>query len=528
MNATTTTTTRLGALLLLAGLAACTDLELAPLDTATPNILFQDEDSYTAAIARVYSGLAVTGQQGPAGAGDISGLDEGFSNYIRVLWKLQQLPTDETVIGWNDPGLPELVRGDWDATNAFVNAMYARAYFQIGLANEFIRESAPELLAERGIREAFRPTVADYRAEARFLRALSYYHVLDLFGQGPFFDETQAVGGTPPLPGTSREIFDFVEAELAALAATLPEPGAQEYGRVDRAAAWMLQSRLFLNAGVYVGDDRNTDAAAAAQRVIASGAYVLAEDYADLFGADNDRADGIVFAVPFDGDNTQSFGGTTFLVHAPLGGSIDALAFGVNSGWGGLRAAPEFVDFFDDVSGATDERAIFYTDGQSREIENLDVYTEGFAVPKWTNVTSDGAIGSDLVHPDTDYPVFRLADAYLDYAEAVVRGGAGDRGLALDYVNELRERAFDSDAFNIDDAGLTIDFLLAERTRETYWEGNRRTDLRRYGLFTGGDYLWAFKGGPADGAPLADFRGVYPLPASELIANPNLSQNDGY
>ena len=520
--------TRICALLLLATVAACTDLDLEPLDTATPNILFQDEASYTSAIAKVYAGLAVTGQEGPFGSSDISGLDEGFSNYIRLLWKLQELPTDEAVITWGDPGLPELVETRWGPSNAIVSAMYARIYFQVSLANEFIRESEADLVESRGIPAAFQSTIADYRAEARFLRALSYYHALDLFGQGPLYDETQTVGGTPPSPGTSREIFDFIASELAEIADLLPEAGEAQYGRVDRASAWMLQSQLFLNAEVYIGEGRYDEAAAAAQRVIDADAYELAEDYSDLFGADNDQTDGIIFAVPFDGDNTQSFGGTTFLVHAPLGGAVDALEFGVNSGWNGLRTTPEFVEFFDDISGDTDERAIFFTEGQTLEISEREVFEQGYLIPKWTNITSDGNVGSDLIHPDTDYPLFRLADAYLNYAEAVLRGGSGDRGRALDLVNELRERAYDSDSFDVSDGEFDLGFLFDERTRETYWEANRRTDLRRFGLYTGDDYLWTFKGNNVDGAALQDFRAVYPIPASELISNPNLTQNDGY
>ena len=528
----TSITTRFGASALAAALvlgsAACTDLDLEPLDTATPNILFRDEASYTSAIAKVYAGLAVTGQTGPAGSSDITGLDEGFGNYVRALWKLQELPTDECVIAWQDPGLPELVQTTWSPNNGFINAMYARIYFQVSLANEFIRESAPELLDERGIREAFRPTIEDYQAEARFLRALSYYHALDLFGRGPLYDETQTVGSAVPQQGDASQLFDFVETELAAIAELLPAPGAAEYGRVDQAAVWSLQSMLFLNAQVYVGQERYSDAAAAAQKVIDSGAYSLDEDYQALFRADNDQATGIVFAVPFDGDNTQSFGGTTFLVHAPLGGEVDALAFGVNSGWGGLRATPEFVSFFDDITGESDERAIFFTEGQTLDIVDLDQFSQGYIVPKWTNLRADGSVGSDLVHPDTDFPLFRLADAHLNYAEAVLRGGSGDRGRALELVNDLRRRAYDSDNFAITDGDFDLEVLLGERTRETYWEGKRRTDLRRYGRYTGGDYVWTFKGNAVEGAALPDFRALYPIPASELISNPNLTQNPGY
>ena len=535
----TTTVTRLGARLLAPlalstlWLTSCTDLELTPLDTATPNVLFTDEESYTAFIARVYAGLAVTGQNGPqsqlGGAPDISGIDEGFSSYVRALWKLQELPTDEAIITWGDPGLDDLVETDWDANNAFVNAMYARAYFQVALANEFIRESTPELLAERGIPEGFQGTVASYRAEARFLRALSYYHILDLFGTGPFFTEEQAVGGTPPPQGSAEEIFGFVESELAAVADLLPAPGQAQYGRVDQGAVYALQSRLFLNAPVYVGQDRNADAAAAALRVIDAGAYALEDTYADLFRADNNTSDELIFAIPFDGENTQTFGGTTFLVHGALGGdAVDPLAFGVNVGWGGMRTNPEFVDFFDDPSGDTDGRALFFTEGQTREIESRTIFEQGFLITKWSNITSEGLPGSDLTFVDTDFPLFRLGEVYLNYAEAVVRGGSDDRDRAVALVNELRARALDSERGDVGDGDLTLEFLFGERSRETYWECLRRTDLRRYGLYTGDAYVWTFKGNEVEGASMPAFRDVFPIPAPEIQSNPNLTQNDGY
>ncbi len=125
--------------------------------------------------------------------------------------------------------------------------------------------------------------------------------------------------------------------------------------------------------------------------------------------------------------------------------------------------------------------------------------------------------------------MFRLGDAYLIYAEAHLRGGGGDRAQALAYVNALRERAvWRTPARNITDPELTLQFILDERGRELLWEAHRRTDLVRYGLFTGGDYLWQWKGGAPAGVATEPYRDLYPLPASELTTNPNLTQNPGY
>jgi starch-binding outer membrane protein, SusD/RagB family len=129
----------------------------------------------------------------------------------------------------------------------------------------------------------------------------------------------------------------------------------------------------------------------------------------------------------------------------------------------------------------------------------------------------------------TDYPMFRLADAYLTYAEAVLRGGqGGDASTALNYVNQLRERAFGNTSGNITSGELTLDFILDERARELYWEGHRRTDLIRFNKFTGGEYLWPWKGNVKAGAATPAYRNLYPIPSNDLGANPNLEQNDGY
>jgi hypothetical protein len=114
------------------------------------------------------------------------------------------------------------------------------------------------------------------------------------------------------------------------------------------------------------------------------------------------------------------------------------------------------------------------------------------------------------------------------YAEAVLRGGGGSRGQALTYINALRTRAYGDASGNITDADLTLDFILNERGRELLWEGHRRTDLVRFARFTGGSYLWAWKGGIEAGRATETFRDLFPLPANELVANPNLKQNPGY
>jgi hypothetical protein len=413
----------------------------------------------------------------------------------------------------------------WAVTNTFVVAMYYRIFFQVGLANEFLRQTTDAKLSERGHNgTALRAEVAQYRAEARFLRALSYWHGLDLFANIPLVTETDPIGATPPQQSTRADIYAFVVSELNDIQAALPQPGAATYGRATGPAASMLLAKLYLNAGVYTGAANYAGALAAAQAVIA-GPYSLDPNYQDMFLADNNTSPEIIFAVTQDGLRTQTWGGMTFLIHASCGGSMTASTYGIDGCWWGLRLKPEAYNRF----AVGDGRAsYFYSAGQSVIVNNISNFNDGIAAPKYRNVTSTGAAGSHPTHVDTDFPMFRLADAYLIYAEAVLRAGGGTRAQALIYVNALRQRAYGGTTGDITDPELTLDFILAERGRELLWEAHRRTDLVRYGLFTGGTYLWAWKGGVVGGTSTQAFRDLYPLPASELVANPNLTQNTGY
>ena len=523
MNRSIRTTLGVAVILLGLGVAGCTDTTQEPSSTVTETNAFNDPTAYRAFLAKVYAGLAVSGQQGPAGQPDISNIDEGFSQYLRLYWEAQELPTDEAVIAWGDVGLPEMSTQIWASSNSFVVAMYYRIYFQVGMANEFLRQTGDAKLTERGVSAALRETIQTYRAEARFLRALSYWHGVDLFGPIPLVTEDDPIGSTPPAQSTRTEVFDFIVSELTAIRSQLPVAGAGTYGRATDAAASMLLAHLYLNAEVYTGTPRYADALAAAQAAIAS-PHTLDPNFRRVFQADNHTSPEIIFPIIQDGVHTQTWGGMTFLVHAACGGSIDPASVGVDGCWFGLRLKPEAY-----ARSVGDPRAsYFHTDGQTVGIASISDFSHGIAAPKYQNVTSTGGPGSNATHVDTDFPMFRLADAYLIYAEAALRGGGGTREQALAYVNALRERAYGDASGNITDPELTLDFILDERGRELLWEAHRRPDLVRYGRFTGGDYLWAWKGGVAGGTATATYRDLYPLPASELVTNPNLAQNPGY
>lgn len=528
MNTRTLQALSVAAALFMVGLAGCTDTTVEPKSTITDANIFNDPNSYRAFLAKIYGGLALSGQQGPAGQADIQGIDEGFSQYLRLYWETEELPTDEAVIAWNDIGLPEMNTQLWTSQSNMVVAMYYRIYFQVALANEFLRQTTDAKLTSRGVSASLKADIQTYRAEARFLRALSLWHAIDLFGDVPLVTEADPVGATPPKQATRADVYNFIVTELNDIKGSLPAAGANTYGRATPGAADMLLAELYLNAAVYTGTPNYAGALAAATSVIGSGAYSLDPNYHDMFLADNSSSPEIIFAITQDGLKTQTWGGVTFLVHASCGGSMSNATYGIDGCWWGLRLKPEAYNRF----SAGDGRAsYFYTTGQTLAFSSVDDrsnFTVGAAAPKFQNVTSGGSAGSNATFVDADFPVFRLGEAYLIYAEAWRRGGGGDSATAYNYFNQIRERAFGNTSADIAPGAMTLNLILDERGRELLWEAHRRTDLVRFGLFTGGTYVWTLKGNTVGGTSTETFRDLYPLPASELVANPNLKQNPGY
>jgi hypothetical protein len=510
-------------------ITSCTkDLDTEPLDPniTTTNKVFKDTLAFKEALAKVYGGYALTGQQGPAGDPDISGIDEGFSNYLRQYWNCQELTTDEAVIGWNDATIKDFHYQTWTPSDVFVTAMYYRIMYQITLANDFISHcnEYSGKLSGKSLDE-----VKHFKAEARFLRALTYWHGLDLFGNMPFITENDKVGSFFPKQTDRKTLFSYIEKELLDIEPDLVDARKNEYGRADKAADWTLLAKLYLNAEIYTGQKMYDKVITYTKKVIDAG-YQLQPVYAHLFCADNDKSPEIIFSINFDGQYTRTYGGMVYIIHAAVGGNMKPEEYGIGGGWAGTRTTSAFVNKFSDITGNTDSRAMFHTSGQNLEINDIGSFTDGYAIKKFKNLTSTGAsaphANPDFV--DTDYPMFRLADVFLMYAEANLRGGGGDKTLALNYINQLRKRAYGNDSGNITDAQLTLDFILDERARELYWEGHRRTDLIRFNKFTGDSYVWPWKGNVKEGTKTDSYRDLFPIPSSDLNANPNLKQNSGY
>jgi len=356
---------------------------------------------------------------------------------------------------------------------------------------------------------------------------------LDLFRNIPFVTENDPVGAFLPPRYEGSQVFEYIESELTAIEQDLPGKNATEYGRASKGAAWTLLARLYLNAQVYTGTDRFTDCITYCNKVINEGGYSLEADFKKLFNADNHkRTNEIIFPLPIDGEHTVSWGATTYLICGQVSNTSDFQKpedYGVTSGWGMFRVRGELPEKFN----AADGRNLFFEEGQTQYLDVIDNQGNGYFLEKWTNLTDDGQVASNTVDGgvDTDFPLFRLADVYLMLAESVLRGGSGSSpAIALDLVNQLRARAFGESyetAGKLATADLTTDFILDERARELCWKCTRRTDLIRFNRFTTADYIWQWKGGTKDGRAVDTKYNIYPIPTSDLTANPNL-KNENY
>ena len=472
----------------------------------------------TAVSLKCYSGLAVSSPDGDSGSPDIEGIDGGFGQYLRALFNMQELPTDEAVIGWNDQTLKDLHGLQWTSSDVFVSAAYSRVFYQISICNEVIRQIDKASNSSEA-------TMQQYRAEARAIRGLSYLHAIDMFGNVPFTDENSEVGGGNPQQISRAELFTWLVKDMEETAELLPA-NPEKY-RAGKGLCYMILAKLYLNAKVYTGTADYQKCAEYCQKVIDLG-YQLesANDYWKLFCADNDQFLGvgheIIFSVYQDHINTQAYGGTTYIINAQVGGNMNYADYGLGgNGWGGIRVTPQFVDKFEEG----DQRATFFTDGQSKEIKDVSDFFSGYAFTKFTNLKADGStIPGANSFPDTDFPVFRLGDVYLMLAECQVVGGVSCDGIAK--FNAIRTRAGVGEIAN-----PTANDIINERARELAWECHRRSDLIRFNLLTTGDYLWSHKGMNSNvGTPHAvDAKyNLFPLASSDVISNPNLKQNAGY
>ena len=515
-------------------------------------------------LAKQYATLGLTGQKGPAGLGDISG-DEGETGFIRTVFNLEELMTDETLWAYQaNEGIAQITSMDWDKDNARVNWAYQRLSFNINQYNFFITEQSGSLSEDK-------------IAEVRFLRALNYYYFLDLYRKAPFKD---TFDNNLPTEKSGKELYEWLDNELTTIEPLMAEVGAyntaKDFGRADRGAAYALHARLALNSAVYT-DGQIKDYQKAihyCDEIINSGKYDLSRvaksgysGYQQLFMGDNDcnpdARKEIIFPIRQDGVKTRSYAGTSYLVNAS---TISGMPYASTSDpWKCLFARVDLVKKFfpngdipkatdedllsnpskdqviakdnekgistaDVVAQAKDDRALYYMGigGCSDKVRTLtpgDAITgplNGASFVKWTNLHADGTAQHHQNFSDTDFPMFRLAEIYLTRAEAKYRLNGSQDGLAD--ILEVQDRA----NRQIKASSVDEQTLIDEWCREFYLEGRRRSDLVRFGLFTGSKYLWSFKGGSENGQGIPTKFDIYPIPGDEMKNNPNMTQNPKY
>ena len=508
------------------------DLNQYPHIEETSESVYSKAENYLPALAKCYASFVTEGQEKGGGNADLSS-NNGY-DYMRNYFNLQQAGTDEIASTWIEgDNIGDLTFLTWDNQDPWIADMYYRAYYSISLCNEFLKNSTDDKIS--GFTESQQSEIRSYRAEARFLRAMAYYHAMDLFHNIPFADEDLIGSSKLPEKKTAAEIFAFIESELIEAGEELADAASCEYGHASRGAAWTLLARMYLNAETYGVGNKLEECMTYSQKVIDEG-YQLEEDYAKLFNADNHKRVGvgheIIFPLVVDSESVMSWGATTYLAcgQVDTDEGPDALSLGISNAWSMFRVRGNFSALFDldDGNKSSGDRALLDKGDNTQFMPNgVTDRKGGYFVTKWSNLTDDGAIASntEVDGVDIDFPMFRLADVYLMYAEAAVRSNV-NVAQALDYVNELREKR-NADTVTENDITKTVDgipykFFLDERARELYWETVRRTDLIRFDSFTSDKYLWEWKGGVKDGVKVDDRYNVYPIPHTELNANPNM------
>jgi hypothetical protein len=525
--------TIISAFILLLTIGCTNDLNILPEDKNTflADDFYSSPEAYKQGLAGVYGNLALTSSQG-AGKSNITGLDAGTSQYGRGFWNLQELTTDEAKWSWeNDPGLRELNRNTWTSENVILRGFFGRCMTQVAFVNEYLRQTSEDVLNKRGVSDTLKEEILIYRAEVRFLRALAYYHMMDLFGKAGFVTQNDPVGAYQSPQYERPQLFEYIESELFAVLPDLKEPLQNEYARADKAAAWMLLAKIYLNAEVYISEDKYAKCIEYSEKIINSN-YALSSDYSDNFNADNNAntaRNEIIFPIVSDGIVTQNYGPTTVMINGQVGSlEQNGTDFGVRAGgWGGaLRVTKQFSEIMLNTTYTNDVRNTLITANRPIDITSIGNNGTGYLTSKWSNKTSTGVNGAANEIVDTDFPMFRLADVYLMYAEAFVRGGGGSSINAVNYINQLRTRANNTNTISSTD--LNLDFILNERLVELYWEGHRRQDLIRFGNYSSGSYNWSWKGNSSSGIAIDESRNVFPIPSASLASNPNLTQNKGY
>lgn len=503
---------------------------------------------------KCYASLIMEGNDGSA---DFDIDDAGKSTLLRNIYNMECLGTDEAICWWTDGGLVNASYNQSGAEDQVLRFMYYRLMSNITYCNHYLETEACLALGK------------DKAAEVRWIRAFNYYHLANTFGNVPFL--TRISSEAAPR-ATRKQMYHWLVAEFRAVEQDLLEARPKtssdaNYGRLDKAAAWLMLSRMYLNAEVWKGDFKDAQGGnlldsvkVLSDKIITEGQYTLFKGQADvevegqqchytaydmLFMADNGESGAAVEAIlPLlqDGAVTRGWGGSMFFTAAHWNTSMKTvcdLSAGTTAvDWTGMRVRRQLLEKFtsdpEAWEGKTakeiravagDDRALFWGKDQYVAIGDNTMFEQGLATVKWNNRRSDGGPTNNTYDVDGDFFLLRAAEAYLNYAEADIRLNGSCSEKSKQYIDEIRQRAHASvhQTYSLED-------ILDERAREFYCEGYRRTDLIRFGQYGGNQatYVWDGKNGTTPGTAFAAYRNIYPLPTSELMTNDNLRQNDGY
>ena len=562
------------ALLLAASMSSCMDdLNKGNIDPnvdATPNI--------TGLYSKCYAGLIMEGNDGTA---DFTIDDNGKSTLLRNLFNFNEVPTDEAVCWWSDGGIADVAYNKFDPGNATLKNLYYRLMSNISYENHFLSLDAAKAektkYAEVRVLRAYSYfLMLDFFGDPTFIDKISAETPRQAHSYNSKFEEGKSYTRAELLQMGREFLFGWVEKELLEAEPNLLEAKAEtsdtdpNYGRIDKGTCWLLLSRLYLNAGTYLNNDGQNNpywnkALEYAEKIIdPSTGYALFDDskmseeakangykpYDLLFMGDNGSNGASCEALlPLmqDGDKTQGWGGSMFFVAALWDATMQTVtdkdAATTANTWSGMRVRPQFVEkFFTDPTIVVnksakeiramnvDDRAILWGKGnadgaRTLEIGDNDKFVKGIATPKWNNNYSNGGTPHDSYNVDIDFFLFRVAEAYLNAAEAEMHINGEGSAKAKGYIDALRNRAHAAVR-----PSYTLNDVLDERSRELYCEGLRRTDLIRFNQFGGtqATYKWELKGGSTKGTTFAKTNNLYPIPSSEILSNKNLTQIDGY
>lgn len=406
------------------GLGACVnDLDQFPQDPnkITPNRFKENPREYLGEVmGKCYSSLAVSGQPGPNGDCDISGLDGGTSQWTRTIFMLQEFPTDECLWMYNDGGVDELRWGTWSNTNAAIYGTYSRLYVHIAVCNDFIRLASNPGQYDITYDAELQKDVDQLILEARALRDLSYYYVIDFFGDAVWAWDDMKYGEVPQQT-TRTDLFNKVTADLEDVLSKFQDSNV--YGRLSKDGVESLLCRYYLNAEVYTGTAMYDKCWEHAQNIIArhqGGGFQnsgLANDYLSLFCANNrmfapagdlKAQNEILWYIPQDATYTQPYGGSTFLVNGGIknmatadidilkgdanvaDGYMNQLWYGTTDSWGCMHARPQLSDKFNFVNGYSGDGRTYLWLTESAGFQKQNVpfneFQAGYACMKFTAV----------------------------------------------------------------------------------------------------------------------------------------------